>query len=122
MMCAPTTMYGYPIVDGAHPWQLLQSYQGCVPSTISPILTFPRGKKHCNNLKNTARRSSRPLWRARGGASSELLPFVAFSGCAFNPLLCPLIYINRYRGKRNYFLISPRGSGIAQIFAKNYLL
>ena len=25
MMCAPTTMYGYPIVDGAHPWQFLQS-------------------------------------------------------------------------------------------------
>ena len=22
MMCAPTTLYGYPIVDGAHPWQL----------------------------------------------------------------------------------------------------
>ena len=25
MMYAPTTMYGYPIVDGAHSWQLLQS-------------------------------------------------------------------------------------------------
>ena len=38
MMCAPTTMYVYPIVDGAHPWQLCRSCvspaQGCGRSTL----------------------------------------------------------------------------------------
>ena len=29
--------------------QLLQSCQGCVPSTTSPILTFPKGKEKSQN-------------------------------------------------------------------------
>ena len=29
--------------------QLLQSCRGCAPSTISPILTFPKGKEKCQN-------------------------------------------------------------------------
>ena len=63
--------------------QLLQSCQGCVPSTISPILTFPKGKEKSKNKdsipaffmkrsvtttsSNTVRMNSRPLGRVREG-------------------------------------------------------
>ena len=57
-----------------------------------------------------------PLVEGQGrGFLRTPTPLGMVSGWAFNPLLCLLIYINRFRGKRNYFLISPRGSGIAQI-------
>ena len=63
--------------------QLLQSCQGCVPSTTSPILTFPKGKEKSQNKghipalfkkrsvtitsSNTTRTNSRPLGRVREG-------------------------------------------------------
>ena len=66
--------------------QLLQSCQGCAPSTISPILTFPTGKEKSQNegpiptffmkrsvtitSSNTTRTNSRPLGRVREGPTS----------------------------------------------------
>ena len=63
--------------------QLLQSCQGCVLSTIGPILTFPTGKEKSPNegpipafpkgkvctttSSNTTRTNSRPLGRVREG-------------------------------------------------------
>ena len=63
--------------------QLLQSCQGCVPSTTSPILTFPKGKEKSQNegpipafpkrkvctttSSNTTRTNSRPMGRVREG-------------------------------------------------------
>ena len=66
--------------------QLLQSCQGCVPSTIGPILTFPTGKEKSPNdvhvpiffkersviitSLNTTRMNFHPLVRVREGPTS----------------------------------------------------
>ena len=71
--------------------QLLQSCQGCAPSTISPILTFPTGKEKSQNegpiptffmkrsvtitSSNTTRTNSRPLGGlGRGLQAAVFLP------------------------------------------------
>ncbi|MEE0620297.1 MAG: hypothetical protein UC300_04910, partial [Prevotella sp.] len=67
---------------------LLQSCQGCVPSTTNPILTFLKGKEKSQNKghipaffkkksvtstsSNTTRKNSRPLGEGWGGAYNQL--------------------------------------------------
>ena len=52
--------------------QLLQSCRGCVPSNIeAPSRPSPKGRSATTTTSNTARRSSRPLGRAWGGASAS---------------------------------------------------
>ena len=106
MMCAPTTMYGYPIVDGVHPWQLhyLSASQCAAPVTFGselsrvrtinhkPHLNLPQGEKifvtiyktqqdgtpaPCEGPEDGPPANSRPLWMEGDGLQpSTMSPYI----------------------------------------------
>ena len=115
--------------------QLLQSCQGCAPSTISPILTFPTGKEKSQNegpiptffmkrsvtitSSNTTRTNSRPLGGlGRGLQAAVFLPPTADFFYGQRPLFEPCRLLSsckawrwgwrrRHGGKRVFRLPSP---------------